>query len=318
MNNSFYCIVLLLLSYATDCINNDIYKIIFYNAQVPRNVELRKRILTTVCCSDCDTLPKVENAGKQINIDAYNCQIMHNGIKVITDCYYGHWMTVLIELLKGHHEPQEEKVFYEVLKYIPTGATMIEVGSYWGYYSMWFQKQVQNSKNYLIEPDPNNMAIGKNNFSLNCFEGHFIDAMVGSHSADNRIFVDWDYNEHTVKQISIDDFALEHDINYIHILHSDIQGAEIEMLEGCKRLISEKRIAYFFISTHRGTHQKCLDILENSGLVIMISISRQESFSADGLIVAKLPDAKGPSSLEISRRTAQFSNVIDWIVDDKK
>ena len=52
----------------------------------------------------------------EINQQEQNYQLMHNGIKIIQDCYYGSWITTLIEILKGHHEPQEEKVFYEILK----------------------------------------------------------------------------------------------------------------------------------------------------------------------------------------------------------
>lgn len=292
-------------------------KIIFYNSIVPQNIELRKRVITTVCCNDCDALPKVENAGQVINQNGIDFQMMHNGIKIIRDCYYGSWMTTLIELLKGHHEPQEEKAFHEVLKYIPDNAVMIELGSYWGYYSMWFQKQIPNARNYLIEPDPKNLEIGKKNFALNSFNGSFVQAMIGQQSLKRQIFTDWNYNKHEIDQISIDDFALENNINFIHILHSDIQGAEVDMLKGCKRLIDEKRIGYFFISTHRGVHESCLTILKDANLEILVSTTREESFSADGLIVAKLPCMKGPSILNVSHRTVQFCNFLDWIVEKK-
>lgn len=317
--NKIYVIVLLFLSlYKSIFANLNIHKILFYNSIIPLSVDLRKRILTTVCCDDCSDLPKVEHAGKVLNTgeDAY--QLMHNGIKILKDCYYDHWMTVLIELLKGHHEPQEEKAFHEVLNYIPSGAVMIELGSYWGYYSMWFQQQIPNAKNYLIEPDPKNLAVGKKNFNLNSAKGNFTHAMVGSYSAENEIFIDWNYNKHAVKQISIDDFAVEHALDFIYVLHSDIQGAEVGMLKGCKKLIAQNRIGYFFISTHRGTHKQCLQILEESNLEILLSINRKESFSADGLIIAKLPSVKGPDNIVVSRRSMQICNVIDWILDDKK
>ena len=61
-------------------------------------------------------------------------------------------MTQIIERLKGHHEPQEEKVFHEVLKAVAPGSTMIELGCYWAYYSLWFQKAVKNARNFMIEP----------------------------------------------------------------------------------------------------------------------------------------------------------------------
>lgn len=297
----------------------DIHKILYLNSLIPPNTELRKRILTTIYCDDCLYLPKVAHAGevlfdKKLEIEY---QLMHNGLRILKDCYYGSWITTLIKLLKGHHEPQEEKIFHEVIKSIPDNATMVELGSYWGYYSMWFQKQIPGAKNYLIEPDPKNLAIGKYNFALNNSCGHFTQAMVGKYSADNQLFTDWNYDKYYVKQINVDDFATKNRINFIHLLHSDIQGAELDMLKGCQKLIAEKRIGYFFISTHKDLHRDCLKLLQDAHLEILISITRDESFSADGLIVAKLPDIKGPQKLELSKRTASLRSLIDKAIDDK-
>lgn len=295
--------------------NSDSQKIAYFNTLIPAKIELRNRILTTVCCRDCDTLPKIENAGKIGLENSISYQLMHNGIKIYTDCYYGHWMSVLIGLLHGHHEPQEEKAFHELLKYIPDNSIMIEVGSYWGYYSLWFQQKIPRARNFLIEPDPKNLVIGQKNFILNNMHGHFTQATLGKESLENQIFTDWDYTKHTVSQISIDDFAAIHDLPFIHILHSDIQGAEVAMLQGCKKLIEERRIGYFVISTHRGTHEPCLEFLQQANLTIMLSITREESFSADGLIVAKLPELPGPENFEISRRTEQFCVLIEKVTE---
>ena len=93
---------------------------------------------------------------------------MHNSIRVVANCYYNtQWLTDVIYGLKGHHEPQEEKCFYEILKYIPENGTMIELGAYWAYYSLWFASEIKGAKNYMIEPDPRNLEVGKKNFELN-------------------------------------------------------------------------------------------------------------------------------------------------------
>jgi FkbM family methyltransferase len=297
--------------------SNIIHKMLYKNSLIPQGTELRQRVLTTICCDDCEDLPKVEDAGKIFETNDKNpYQLTHNGLKILKDCYYGSWMTTLIRLLHGHHEPQEEKIFHMVLKHMPSNAVMIELGSYWGYYSMWFQKEIEGARNFLIEPDPKNIIIGKNNFELNNMQGHFTQAMVGAKSADNASFTDWDYNKHLIPAITIDDFALHNNLDYIHILHSDIQGAEVEMLKGCSRLIAEKRIAYFFVSTHRGVHELCFNILHDAGLDIILSITREESFSADGLIVAKLPGIPGPGECNVSRRSEKFCTLINEIADE--
>lgn len=295
----------------------DINKIIHNNSLIPPNTDLRNRVLTTISCTDCNHLPRVENAGKVFMENNINFQLMHNGLKIIKDCYYGSWMTCIIEKQKGIHEPQEEKIFNEILKYVPSNSVMLELGAYWGYYSMWFLKQVSNSRTYLIEPDPKNIIIGKKNFLLNGFIGTFIQAMVGQTNKESEIFIDWDYNKHQIPQICVDNFAKENNIDFVYILHSDIQGAEIDMLKGCKNLIKQRKIGYFFISTHRGTHEECLKILIDSELEILVSHTREESFSADGLIVAKLPELPGPKTITISRRTKEFCDIVDKIANEK-
>ena len=90
-------------------------------------------------CRDTDPIPKVRRAGHVVLLtDSRRVQIMHNGVQVVADGYYGAWMTKLIELCSGHHEPQEERIFHEVVSRLPPGGTMLEVGGFWAYYSIWF------------------------------------------------------------------------------------------------------------------------------------------------------------------------------------
>jgi FkbM family methyltransferase len=312
-----FLIVGLILTPFCSYSNEQQTKIIYYNLQIPKNTELRERVLTTLYCDDSETIPKCEGAGQVICIEGKYYQLMHNGIKICLDSYYGKWMTLLIQLLKGHHEPQEEKVFYEVLPSMPAGAVMVELGAFWCYYSLWFQKDVPCANTYLIEPDYKNLLVGKEHFLCNNCVGNITHAMIGSCSIENNSFTNWNYETSLVKQISIDDFAKENGIPFIHLLHSDIQGAEVDMLKGCKQLMKEKRIGYFFISTHRGTHEKCLEAFENTDYDILLSITREESFAADGLIIAKSPEMKGPTVFDISRRTQEIINFISEVVHEK-
>ena len=85
----------------------------------------------TTSCRDCDHIPKVAGAGEVVEENGQRVQIMHNGVRVIAGGYDGDWMMEIIRRLKGHHEPQEELVFHEILKTLPEQATMIELGGYW-------------------------------------------------------------------------------------------------------------------------------------------------------------------------------------------
>jgi hypothetical protein len=242
----------------------------------------KKRILTTASGRDCDYIPKVENAGEVID----NYQLMFNGIKVLKDCYYGAWATDLIQMCRGHHEPQEEKAFYEVLKYINNDSpVMVEVGSYWAYYSMWFNRSLSNARNYMIEPKKANLDIGEKNFRLNDIEGGtFI------HKGVPEFKLDWLMNTYGIDSISI--------------VHADIQGREGRFLNDNAEVIDSGKVDYLFISTHLlANHSECLKFFNNHNIEILCEHNKHQSFSVDGLIVGKCKHVENDlHSIQISKR----------------
>ncbi len=252
-----------------------------------------QRALATISANDADYIPKVINAGQIFYNKHTPYQLMHNGIKIIVNSYYDvQWVTDVIYGLRGHHEPQEEKCFYEVLKYIPQNATMIELGSYWGYYSLWFAFEIKNAKNYLIEPDPQRLAIGKKNFELNQKSAVFQRGFAGK-------IKDPEPNTIGAPYISIDDYMDKENITHLHILHADIQGSEAEMLETTVRHIND--IDYFFISTHGiQIHQECLHFFKKYNCSILAE-TLADSGVNDGLIVAKRNGVPGPDTIEIKQ-----------------
>lgn len=254
------------------------------------------RVILTMSCDDSDEIPKIADAGRIVDEGSESYQLMHNGIKVLEDGYCASWMTDLIYGLKGHHEPQEERVFYEVLKHMPQKATMIELGSYWGYYSLWFAHQIPDVKNYLIEPDPQRLEIGRRNFALNGKNGCFFRGYVAIKNNDDADFNGADC-------VLIDDFLEKNGIEHVNILHSDIQGAEYEMLHSSINAITNRKVDYFFISTHsEEIHEACIDFLELHDYHIIAEHSPAESYSVDGLVVARQKDLPGPDVVKISKR----------------
>lgn len=249
-------------------------------------VELR--VQETINCRDCDAIPKVENAG-EVNIDhSPPFQVMHNGVKVLLGGYHGEWMQRIITALKGHHEPQEEKVFYEVLKRVSgDNPVMLELGSYWAYYSLWFRKTFPAGSNYMVEPITEKMQLGQKNFDLNGFSGIFFNGCMGGEYKDKMTFVDWNNDEIEMKQYSVDAIVEKNNIAFIDILHSDIQGAEVDMLKGCEQSLNAGKIGYLCISTHGDKHERCLDFFKQRSMHIIAEHSVEASASADGLIVAQ-------------------------------
>jgi hypothetical protein len=86
------------------------------------------------------------------------------------------------------------------------------------------------------------------------------------------------------------------------LLHSDIQGAEYDMLLGAENTLKNRRVDYIFISTHNDrVHKSCLDKLAGLGYNIIAAHNVKESFSADGLIAASAP-AVEKFHVEITKR----------------
>lgn len=258
----------------------------------------KKRIDDVLICKDNAFIPRVPNAGS-INKDV---QIMYNGLKIRLGSYYGSANHIagqhkLLEANKGVHEPQEERVFHEVLQWMPPQASMIELGAFWSFYSMCFNKAVSNSFNYMIEPVAENLYCGKRNFQLNNMKGDFTQAYLGQQSDDR-----W----YSIKTVCIDDFVKRKKIQHVNLLHSDIQGYEYEMLLGAEKTIKAKMVDYIFISTHSNElHANCRDFLEKHNFVVIADADLDQTFSYDGLIVARRADLVGLGKVEIDLKQPQ-------------
>jgi hypothetical protein len=252
------------------------------------------RIRDAVASPDNAFIPRHADAGKIVD----GQMIMHNGLRVGELSYSGEGNRKLMAANRGVHEPQEERVFQEVLKWMPEGAVMLELGSYWAFYSMWFYQVVRGATCFCVEPAPENLEMGIKNFALNfgpsparvSIERAYVGAAPGQ-SSDG------------VPVISVDSFMVAHGLQRLHILHADTQGWEVEVLNGASKALAARQIDYIFLSTHGNQlHYKCLKELRRQKYVIMADIDYLESFSFDGLIVARRGELTGPEPIQLSIR----------------
>jgi FkbM family methyltransferase len=262
---------------------------------VPKTRLPEERIQMTIQCRDADVLPRVVNAGAvEQQDDGTLVQIMHNGLKVLAGGYYGAWMQDLISRCKGVHEPQEEAVFAEIVKHISDDATMIELGGFWSYYSIWFLAGGRGRRAIVVEPDVAHLEVGRTNARLNGCEPEFVHAFAGRNSAPPSSFDTEESGAIVIPCISVPDLMASHGIDRLDVLHCDAQGTELDILEGCRDLAAAGRLAWVVVSTHSHhisgdplTHQRCLAWLARAGASILAEHDVHESFSGDGLIVAK-------------------------------
>jgi hypothetical protein len=171
---------------------------------------------------------------------------------------------------------------------------MIELGSYWGFYSLWFARTIPSAQCFLVEPNASNLLSGKINFRRAGLSAVFERAYAGREQGRAP---------DGTPVISVDAFCRRRRIAHVTLLHSDIQGAEADMLRGAASMLSDHRIDYLFISTHENAlHYECVDILKGHDYVVLASADCDETYSDDGVLVARSDRVKEPSELSITRK----------------
>ncbi len=275
-----------------------------------------RRVAMTVSCRDCDALPKAEHAGEVMERDGHRVQVMHNGLLIEEGCYYGPWMTHIIAQLKGHHEPQEEVVMNAILARLAAeerapheGApTMIELGSFWAFYSMWFLTQFPDGRTIGMEPDPVYLDVGRRNFALNNLQGTFLHGAVGNQPGATVEFTAESTGKPvTVPQYDLDSLMAETDCPRADIVMVDIQGFETVLVTRAEQLIRSGAIRFMMISTHHHTftgnpltHQQLRDWLDTVGAHVVAEHSITESYAGDGLIAVSFDPRDRDFTVEVS------------------
>jgi hypothetical protein len=231
---------------------------------------------------------------------------LHNGNRVpLTgeDAYSGSFSQLLV-INRGVHEPLEEYVFQELMKCLPDTPVMVELGAYWGHYSMWLKRLKPASTVILIEPEQTYLAVGINNFARNGLRGEFIRSFVGK------------------GHLQIDAFLQSRGLQRLDILHADIQGYEVEMIEGCCASLNDCLIDYLFISTHsQDIHWSIVSSLRDRMYRIEVSSDfDNDATSYDGFVFASSPRTKqvfngltvvGRTSIVKSRPADLLKNLLE-------
>ena len=279
-------------------------------------LSLEERVRMTISCRDCDAIPKVPGAGRVIDRAGERIQIMHNGIAVLADAYYGAWMTEVIAGLAGHHEPQEEAIFHALTDVFRPQSHMIELGAFWSYYALWFLTAVAGSRAVCVEPDPAHLAVGQRNAAFNGLEGRvtFVNAWAGGVSA-NAVArpVETTGVPLALPQVDVSAVLDQHQLDTVDLLHIDTQGAEVGLIRSIRG--HQARVRFVMVSTHHQTisgsattHRDCLDAIAELGGHVLTAHDIDESFSGDGLIVASFRAADATLPLPvISRNVAARS-----------
>lgn len=141
---------------------------------------------------------------------------------------------------------------------------------------MWLKKVRPQANNIMVEPDPHRLAAGRNNFARNGLVGEFIQAAVSRGA--------W----------QVDPFLRDRGLHHIDILHVDIEGFEVELMEGARDALQNACVDYLFISTHsQQIHHRIIGQLKELNYRVEVASDVDyETTSHDGLVFASSPHAK--------------------------
>ncbi|AZO59048.1 MAG: hypothetical protein E5X23_27245 [Mesorhizobium sp.] len=257
--------------------------------------ELERTIMTS-SCNDCVSVPKVQDAGRILDTPNGPVQMMHNGVRVRAGGYHGDWMAQIIRALRGHHEPQEELVFHHLLRYARHNSLIVELGAFWCYYTLWYLHEIAGASAICIEPDPNNLQLGRDNASLNGLEHRisFHNACVGGDGLESHeLRCESDGQLRMVPCLDMAGVSRLTNDRTIEVLHLDVQGAELPFIRSMAPAVERRSLRFVVVSTHhssisgsRTTHADCREALLDFGAVILAEHDVQQSYSGDGLITA--------------------------------
>jgi FkbM family methyltransferase len=270
--------------------------------------------MTVAGRADCDPIPKVDGAGEIVD----GVQLMHNGVRVVAGGYYGDWMAEIIRQLRGHHEPQEELVIHNILARLGKDThapVIVELGAFWAYYALWALHVAPAASAILVEPDPQNLEIGRRNFALNGRSGTFIHAAVGGGNEPAMEFTaESDQIKRETDVLGLDEVMTRGGAEHVDLLMLDVQGAETAFLHGAKSRLTAGTVRFLVASTHHHgisgdalTHERCLRILLDAGAHVIVEHPVYESCSGDGLIAVSFDERDRDMTVEVRRIPARNS-----------
>lgn len=157
----------------------------------------------------------------------------------------------------------EHALFRRVLR---NSHTVIDIGANFGVMTCLFARLAPTSKVFAIEPHPqtaqslyrnvctNNISNAScHRFAIGKSEGH-VNFTSHSSPASNRI-AEADYSGATINvpQTTLSTFCENHGINQIDFLKIDVEGAELDVINGAEPLLRRRAIAMGLIEICPGT-----------------------------------------------------------------
>jgi FkbM family methyltransferase len=143
-------------------------------------------------------------------------------------------------------------------EYVRPGATVFDVGGNIGYLTLYFAQRVgPTGRVFAFEPEPANYAELARNIELNGLtQCRAVPAAVGA--ADGEIYIESGMNGHVNGSgagsrqalVSLDSFTAKEKIAKVDLVKIDVEGYEMHVLEGMKRMLEGPNKPIIFLEVH--------------------------------------------------------------------
>jgi FkbM family methyltransferase len=192
---------------------------------------------------------------------------------------------------------------------------MVELGSFWAYYSMWFHQRTGGNRVVCLEPDPTYLEVGRRNLALNGMTATFVHGAVGDEPGRRTTFVAESSGESVdVVQYDLASLMAQTGLDRVSLLLVDIQGFETVLLKRAVDLLRAGRVRFAVVSTHHHqisgdalTHQHVRELLASCGAHVIAEHTVSESYSGDGLIAVSFDERDRDFTVQVSHARATES-----------
>jgi FkbM family methyltransferase len=157
-------------------------------------------------------------------------------------------------------EDFDKNLFKKCLPHFSKQPVIFDVGAHEGRWTEFARQLVPNAKHYLFEPNIElAIKIGAYPLAISDHDGFktfYVPPKKNDELASlykREVFKQTGYEEIVATCISIDTFCIRSGIEEIDYLKVDVEGAELDVLNGCKEMMASRNIKFIQIE-YGGTY----------------------------------------------------------------
>lgn len=177
----------------------------------------------------------------------------------------------------GSYEAGKQAMFKEAVQ---PGAIVYDVGANVGFYTLLASRLVGPAGAvYSFEPFPKNIEYLERHLALNKTSNVTVIAAAVSSEAGEMNFEPGEFNEEgrlsstgslRVRVVTLDDVVRSGSAQPPTLLKIDVEGAELDVLQGSKAVLSQYQPLIFLATHNVPVHRACCDFLTSQGYSMSI------------------------------------------------